>query len=113
MADKAWKRNERRVAAMFNTTRTPLSGGNSKQTSSDTLHPRCYIETKYRKKHANVDLFIDTAAKAGAEQKFPVVVLVQRGLRTKYAIVPLKMRYLYTLLSELQAEQEDTDHAND
>lgn len=105
MSDKTWKKAERRVAAIFHTMRTPLSGGNSRQTRSDTLHERLFVETKYRKRFALVDLFIDTAAKAVTERKLPVLALVQKRRRLVFAIVPLKRRYLWRLLEEL-AETE-------
>lgn len=46
MADHNWKRYERRVARYFGTQRTPLSGGASRHTRSDTLDPRFYVEVK-------------------------------------------------------------------
>ena len=42
-----WKTAERYVARIFGTERTPLSGSNSKHTSSDTLSEEFYIEVKY------------------------------------------------------------------
>lgn len=47
-AKGTWKAFERYVAALFGTVRTPLSGGASRHTKSDTLHPELYIEIKYR-----------------------------------------------------------------
>ena len=46
MTDKRWKAFERRVARAFGCERTPLSGGNSKHTRADVLHPTLYIECK-------------------------------------------------------------------
>ena len=43
---KSWKAYERRVARYFGSERTPLSGGNSRHTRSDSLHERLYIECK-------------------------------------------------------------------
>lgn len=77
MTDKRWKAQERRVAAYFKTERTPLSGVNSKQTSSDTLHDRLYIECKDRKHHAVCGLMDETADKARGEGKTPVVCLTE------------------------------------
>ena len=79
MADKWWKAVERRVAKYFGTERTPLSGGNGKQTRSDTLHPVLFVETKAKKKHTAVSLWDDTAGKAKVEGKTPVVVLCEKG----------------------------------
>lgn len=45
-ARSRFKAQERRIAKWLGTTRTPLSGGNSKHTRSDTLHPRFFVEAK-------------------------------------------------------------------
>ena len=45
---ESWKAFERKVASDFGTTRTPLSGMVKTITNSDTLHPKLYIECKYR-----------------------------------------------------------------
>lgn len=50
MTDARFKRAERRVAEMLGTRRTPLSGGNSAHTRSDTLHPDLYVEVKLAKR---------------------------------------------------------------
>ena len=57
---QTWKAIESHLARMFSTERTPLSGGNSKITRSDTLHPRLFIEVKQRKFHAVMKLFRET-----------------------------------------------------
>lgn len=79
MSDKAWKQFERRVAAFFKTERNALSGGNSKLTRSDTLHPDLFIECKQRKKFAAVTLWDDTKRLANKENKTPVVCLSEKG----------------------------------
>ena len=43
MADKTWKARERQVARFFNTNRTPLSGGSSRHTRSDSLHKDLFV----------------------------------------------------------------------
>lgn len=48
---KTWKSRETKVARLFGSTRTPLSGRNSKHTSSDTLHSSLFVEQKHRKSH--------------------------------------------------------------
>lgn len=45
---ESWKLFERTVASDFGTTRTPLSGMVKTITNSDTLHPKIYVECKYR-----------------------------------------------------------------
>ena len=78
MSDKTWKANERKVSDFFGTTRTPLSGGNGKQTRSDTLHPRLFVECKYRQRHSAVNLWKETLEKAQKEHKIPVVCLCEK-----------------------------------
>lgn len=78
MPDRAWKAFERRVAAYFNTERTSLSGGNSKLTRSDTLHPDLFIECKQRQRIATVRLWDSTKALADKENKTPVVCLAEK-----------------------------------
>jgi hypothetical protein len=79
VADKWWKQIERRVAAYFGVGRNPLSGSNSKQTGSDTLHPRLFIEIKARVAHAAVTLWRSTSRLAKKEGKVAVVVLAERN----------------------------------
>jgi len=79
MADKTWKAAERRIATYFGTERTPLSGGNGKQTRSDTLHEDLFIEAKWRAKHSAVSLWDETKKLADKEGKTPVVCLCEKG----------------------------------
>ena len=79
MADKTWKKFERRVARFFGTERNALSGGNSKLTRSDSLHPKLFIECKQRKRFAAVRLWNDTKRLADKERKTPVVCLSEKG----------------------------------
>lgn len=79
MADKTWKKFERRVAAFFGTERTALSGGNSKLTRSDSLHPDLFIEAKQRKRFAVVRLWDATKRLADKEKKTPVVCVSEKG----------------------------------
>jgi hypothetical protein len=74
-----WKGRERQVAKFFGTERTPLSGGNSKHTRSDTLHEHLFVECKQRKVHAAVKQWYETALLARKENKIPVVCLSQKG----------------------------------
>lgn len=74
-----WKKAEAKVAKFFNTTRTPLSGGNSKITRSDSLHSKLFIENKLKKKIAAVTLWDDANKKAKKENKIPVVTLQQKN----------------------------------
>ena len=76
---KTWKNIERKIASFFGSERTPLSGGNSKITRSDSLHDLLFIETKYRKKHSAVTLWRETKELADKEGKIPVVCLSEKG----------------------------------
>ena len=75
---KSWKQSERRIAKMFNTERTPLSGGNSKITRSDSLESKLFIEAKQRKKMAVWSLWEETREQAKEEGKIPVLGLHQK-----------------------------------
>ena len=78
-ARSTWKASERRIAARFGSKRTPLSGGNSDHTRSDTLHPRLFVEAKLRPKHSAVTLWRGTAELAAKEGKIPVVCLTEKS----------------------------------
>ncbi len=80
MTDRStWKRREGDIAKFFFSTRTPLSGGNSKHTRSDSLSPTFYVEAKFRERHAVAELYRDTAAKAKVEGKLPICALCEKG----------------------------------
>jgi hypothetical protein len=87
MADKDWKRAERKVAGFFGTTRTPLSGGNSGITRSDTVHENLYVEVKStQKKPGIVKLWDDMIGKAKKEKKLPVLVVKVKGRKGAFLI---------------------------
>lgn len=75
MTDKAWKAFERRIAKSLDTERTPLSGGASRHTTSDTLHPDLYVECKHRKRSAVHTHFHEVRRRAKAESKIPVLAV--------------------------------------
>lgn len=84
MADKVWKAFERTVASFFGSTRNALSGGNSKITRSDSLHPDFFIECKYRSKDALYSLFKSTRERAVEESgsvttKIPIICTKKKG----------------------------------
>jgi hypothetical protein len=66
---KSWKKLEQKVARMRETERTPLSGGNSKQTRSDTLDDTFFIECKLRKDPAVWNLYEQVEELAKKENK--------------------------------------------
>ena len=75
----SWKNLERKVAKFFNSERTPLSGGNSKITRSDSLHPNLFLEVKQRKKLAIWSLWRDTKKLADKEDKMPALIHHEKG----------------------------------
>ena len=84
MTSKRWKAVEREIAAKFGTRRTPLSGINSGHTSSDTLHPKLYIEIKHGAGcpttwKAIKKLMLETERKTEKENKCAIVVLHRKG----------------------------------
>jgi hypothetical protein len=74
-----WKAFEIKVARFFGSERTPLSGGASRQTRSDSLHPELFVECKFRAKLPVWDLFIETQKLAKLEKKIPVVAIKKKG----------------------------------
>ncbi|WP_155322933.1 hypothetical protein [Desulfosarcina ovata] len=80
MMSKTWKTRETAVARFFGAKgRTPLSGGNSGHTRSDTLHDELFIEHKHRVKHAVINLWDRIKPLARKEGKLPVVTLSVKG----------------------------------
>lgn len=69
------------MARRFGVERTPLSGGSSRHTRSDSLHHALFIETKERARHAVWSLFDQVAVKARAEGKVPVLALAETKRR--------------------------------
>jgi hypothetical protein len=78
---RTWKKAESRVAALFGARRQPLSGSSGRDdlTSSDTTHPRLFIEAKYRERHAVRTLYDKTKALARKEGKTPVLALIDKN----------------------------------
>ena len=75
MNRRTWKKREQQVAEFFGSERTPLSGGNSKITRSDSLHPNLFIEQKARERWALFSLWRKVRVYAQKENKIPVVTL--------------------------------------
>jgi len=87
MPDKAWKAFERRIAKSLGTDRTPLSGGASRHTRSDTLHPDLYVECRARKALALHEPFLEVSGNAHEESKVPIMALHKKGTRTTLAVI--------------------------
>lgn len=93
--DAPWKKFERFVADIFSSTRNALSGGNSKITRSDSLHPALFISCKYTR-HNNKqlrDLVAEEREKAAVENKIAVCVVGEFDDRAN-AIVILHLKDL-------------------
>ena len=85
-----WKTMERTVARKFGTTRTPLSGGNSKMTRSDTLHPNLFIECKYRAKLPSyINELRIVKQRAEAESKIAMMVFKEKGQMGEFVLLEL------------------------
>lgn len=104
MADKPWKRNERKAAALFGSKRNSLSGGNSKLSRSDSIHPRLFLECKQAKRHAVWTLYDEVRPKARKEKKIPVVVL--RRNRSPGMLLCIHSDHIETVLKELLHAQK-------
>jgi hypothetical protein len=78
---RTWQKVEGRGAEAFGAKRTVGSGslGREDRTRSDSTHPRLFIETKLRAKHAVVALWDAVAKFAKKEKKTPVVLLAEKG----------------------------------
>ena len=76
---KTWKAIERQICRYFGCERTPLSGSTSRHTKADCLHPRLFIEVKYRQKMWIWELWEKTKKLAKEEKKIPVICLKQKS----------------------------------
>jgi len=84
---KNWKATERKVARSLGTERTPLSGGNSKMTRSDTLDKEIFCEVKHRVHISTVSLFRRTQRMARKEAKKCVLCLKENGQKGECAVI--------------------------
>ena len=90
MDRSTWKKGERRIAEMFGTKRTPLSGGNSGHTRSDTLHKELFIEVKHRKKYPLEKTLFKTFHEANKEDKIPLMVFLKLNSPEPLVLCKLK-----------------------
>lgn len=95
------------MAAAFATQRTPLSGGSSRHTRSDTLHPRLFIEVKERARHALYTLYRQTSQLARGEGKVPVVAICETGRQG--FLVACHVDDLQAVARELAADGQQED----
>jgi len=97
---KAWKQMEREMAKLFNTERSSYEQSKKKgKTSSDTNHPRLYIECKRIKRVNLWLLWYRTLCKAKEEKKLPVLVLKHPNLTNR--ILVCRIRDVKKVVSEM------------
>jgi hypothetical protein len=103
MADTPWKNFERYIATIFNSVRNSLSGGNSKMTRSDSLHPKLFISCKYtRFNHKGLrQLLAEEREKAAKENKLAVLVIGEFDDRAN-AIVTLHLKDIHKFCEEVR-----------
>lgn len=98
-----WKGSEKRAAKFFGSTRTPLSGGNSKHTRSDSLSPDFFVEAKLRAHSATHALYRETEKLAKREGKIPVLALFEKHAKGFLIVVSdgnfarLARKFIYTV----------------
>lgn len=109
MADTPWKCFERYISGIFRTTRNALSGGNSKLTRSDSLHPKLFISCKYtRNNHKTLrTLVAEEREKAVKEQKTAVCVIGEFDDRAN-AIVVIHLKDIHTFCEAVRNGEIET-----
>ena len=107
MSSKRWKQIESVFAKCFGTERVPLSGGNSKISRSDSMHPRLFIEVKQRSNSAVVNLFEKTVELAKLERKIPLLGIHKKNSRLW--LVVCDMKDLVKIASEYKGSNDGTD----
>jgi hypothetical protein len=86
---ETWKKLERKVAKKLGGVRNPLSGKHSRHTSGDVIHPKFYIECKYRKNFAVATLFDEVRKNAKKESKIPILVLKEKDKTGELVVLTL------------------------
>ena len=99
MHRSTWKKGEAKIAAMFGTRRTPLSGGNSGHTRSDTLHLDLFIEVKHSKKYPLEKLVTKTFKEAKDEAKMPLLVFLK--LNNSEPLILCKLKDIKEIASKM------------
>ncbi len=101
-----WKRRERDAAGLFGVLRQRLSGsaGRPDETTSDSTHPRLYIETKLRASSSVRTLWEEAREASRREGKTPVLMLYTKG--KPGALVVVHQYDLETVAAELTVAPE-------
>jgi hypothetical protein len=111
MNRSSWKSGERRIARKFDSERTPLSGGNSKHTRSDTLNKNLFIEVKHGLKVPGDRIWRKTLDMAKKENKIPAVVFIKKNY--PYPVIMCKVDDLTKIASEIKESDSDIISALD
>lgn len=93
MADKPWKAEERRVAAMLGAKRALMKGTDEK---ADVDHPLFEVDVKLRKTWSVLKWFKEIKQSADRKNKIPVLTLRQPGQKLRLAVI--KMDTLISLM---------------
>ena len=103
-----WKQFERDVASFFHSKRTPLSGGNSGITRSDTRSEHFFVEAKLRAKFQLYTLFKETKKLAQSENKIPIVAIREKGKQGFLLLVaPEDIHTISETLKRIESEQSN------
>ena len=107
MHKTTWKKGEMRIAKMFGTTRTPLSGGNSKITRSDTLSPDLFLEIKHVKRPPGNNIWLKATELAKKEKKIPALVFLKKNYPEPLILCKLSdIKYIFERLKGGKTEDE-------
>lgn len=91
MADKAWKRCERRVAKYIGGERVPITG-RQRGDVPDVKHNWLSVEIKYRAKLPRWLYEARSQAEAAAQpRQLPVQIYVERGMDVKDAFIVCRL----------------------
>src|SRR5271165_3242901 len=86
---RTWQKREQAAAAIFGAQRQygSGSGGREDETSSDSKHPRIYIEQKLRASHSILTVWRWAHGKALKESKTAVVILSEKGRHGQWLLI--------------------------
>jgi hypothetical protein len=92
MADKAWKRSERSIAAVLGGRRVPITG-RARGSAPDVSHPWLSIECKHRRALPVwiADALDQAAAASDGGERLPVAILHEDGQRHGRDVVMLRL----------------------
>ena len=91
MADKAWKRAERRIAEYIGGERVPITG-RQRGDAPDIKHPFMCVEVKYRASlPKSLHDAMDQAEAAVVGRQMPCVILIEKGQQVKDAFLVMRL----------------------